>query len=94
MIGNICPAENGGIRRGPNVTQRERRDAPTLSFWTASETPRVIPVAQLHRDFDRLFFFQILAAPCPHTWTHIFLDGVYIVVLYVLYGGRGGYIYI
>lgn len=60
-------------QEGPDVTQREDVTAPTLSFWTASETPRVIPVAQL-RHFDRLLFFffflsflQILAAaPCAH----------------------------
>lgn len=76
------------------MTQGERRDAPTLSFWTASQTPQrvIIPVPQLHRDFDRLFFFfQILAAPCPHTWTHIFLDTL---SFYTCHIWGEGYIYI
>lgn len=93
MIGNICPAENGGIRRGPNVTQRERRDAPTLSFWTASETPRVIPVAQLHRDFDRLFFFKS-SLHLVHTRGPISSSMGYTLSFYTCYMEGEGDIYI
>lgn len=37
------------------------------------------------------FFFQILAAPCPHTWTHIFLDTL---SFYTCHIWGEGYIYI
>lgn len=77
------------------MTQGERRDAPTLSFWTASQTPQrvIIPVPQLHRDFDRLFFF--FSNPRCTLSTHVdpYLPR-YIVVLYMSYMGGGIYIYI
>lgn len=38
------------------------------------------------------FFFQILAAPCPHTWTHIFLDTLSFYTCHI-WGERYIYIY-
>lgn len=83
-------------QEGPDVTQREDVTAPTLSFWTASETPRVIPVAQL-RHFDRLLFFFFFSLSFKSSLLHLVhtcVDpislpphgGIYIVVSYVLEG--------
>lgn len=75
------------------MTQGERRDAPTLSFWTASQTPQrvIIPVPQLHRDFDRLFFFKS-SLHLVHTRGPI-SSSIHCRFIHVIYGGRDIYIY-
>lgn len=81
--------------RGRDVThprfhfgpRHRHRSASSWYLWRSCTT-----------DFDRhffpffFFFFQILAAPCPHTWTHIFLHGICTLSFYTRYIGRRGYI--
>lgn len=79
--------------RGRDVThprfhfgpRHRHRSASSWYLWRSCTT-----------DFDRhffpffFFFFQILAAPCPHTWTHIFLHGICTLSFYTRYIGKEG----